>query len=127
MILNKTRLRHPKDFQSLIRIEKGPPKFQKIKELLQVLLQNNMDTWFIFIAEAEHHLVGIRLCAPNDVTKDFYVKVRFDFQFEDAFVKYYNLVAWQDNYSVNILFAESVNLHDWLEIHYGMFRINELL
>lgn len=60
MVLNERRLRYTINPQCLVSVEIGPSELERVEEILQVFLENDIHTALLLIVETKHELVGAR-------------------------------------------------------------------
>lgn len=112
--------------QRLGRIKIDPSQLEEIQEFVGVFFTLYMHTGFLSVAETQHHFAWFLICTFNNVCKVFDIKRWFDLEFKPTFVNDEDLVGCQYNDTVNLLFAESIDFYNRLEVHDGVIWGNEL-
>ena len=67
MVLHERGFRHTINPQCLIPVEIRPSKLERIEEILEVFLKNDIHTAFLLIVETKHQLVRARCQTPDHV------------------------------------------------------------
>ena len=127
MILHQRGLRYTVYFQSFISVERDPSQLEEVKEILQVLLQNDIHAAFLLVVKAKHEFVRSRAHTLDHVVQVFNIQNRFHLQIQSTFIHNQNLVSCQHNDSINLPFSKLVQFNDRLEVHDGMVSRDEFL
>ena len=126
MILQKVWALDTVYSQRFGRIEIYPSQLQEIDEFAGIFFTLYVHTGFLPVAKTQHHFAWFLICAFNNVCKVFDIKRWFDLEFKATFVDDENLMGCQYNNTVNLLFTESIDFNNGLEVHDGVIWGNEL-